>query len=99
MSNNGYDYDTAAIRREAQKIRRCADMLASSALPRLDRAGSRLDGNFMGRTADALEKTLGDSRRQLRTLQDDLACVSGALDRFANALEEADRRLADLMDG
>lgn len=97
MNNTGYEYDTAAIRREARKLSRCADMIESSAISRLDKAEKRLDGNFIGSAADALDNSLERSRRELRALQSDISSVSGALDRFADALEEADRRMAQLM--
>lgn len=95
--SNGYEYNTAAIRREARKLSRCADMIGSSALSRLDKADRRLDGNFVGAAADALDNSLKRSRRELQTLKDEINSVSGALDRFADALEEADRRMAQLM--
>ncbi len=98
MNNSGYEYDTAEIRREARKLSQCADKIGSSAMPRLDKTERRLDGNFIGSAADALDNALERSRRDLRALQSDISSVSGALYRFADALEEADRRMAQLME-
>ncbi len=99
MSNANCTYDTKAIRREARKIKQCCDKLDSAALPRVDGAKARLDGNFMGRTADALDDRLTETKAQLRTLNRDLNALYTALMRFADALEEADARIARLMGG
>jgi uncharacterized protein YukE len=97
MSNVSYDYDTAAIRREAHKILQCRNYLVSDAMPCVKNVRARLDGNFEGQAADALEESLGKEQARLRTLGDDLSGLYSALMRFADALERADQQVADLM--
>ena len=92
-----YNYDTTAIRREARKLKSCYERLTDSAMPRVNGARSKLDGNFMGRTADALDESLARTQTQLKALSRDINGLYAALMRFADALEEADDRVAQLM--
>ena len=94
----GYDYDTAAIRREARKVQRCCERLEEAALPRVQQAREKLDGEFMGRTADELDNSLEKARNKINALRNELMRLYRTLDRFADELEETDRRLADLFD-
>lgn len=98
MCPGDYEYDTAAIRREARKILRCCDQLEDSALPRVNSARSKLEDNFMGRAADELDNSLDKAKSKVNALRSELMNLYRALDRFADALEEADERMADLFD-
>lgn len=97
MSSTSYNYDTAAIRREAQRILKCCNHIDGSALPRVDGARSKLEGNFKGRTADALDDSLTQAQKQLRELNEELRSLYSALMRYADALEAADARIAQLL--
>lgn len=90
-------YDTAAIRREARKIQRCCNHIDNSALPRVKGARSQLDGNFKGHTADVLDNNLTEAQSKLKKLHDELNSLYLALMKYADALEEADRKMAQLM--
>lgn len=96
MSNVSYDYDTAAIRRTAKKIKGCSGVIENSALPKVKSARAGLEDNFMGRTADALDESLIRMQNQLRTLNDDLRGLSAALSVFADRLEATDDRMSRL---
>lgn len=96
-AQSGNEYDTAAIRREARKIQSCFNHIDGSAMPRIQGARAKLDGNFEGRTADALDESLTEAQNRVRTLSDELKCLYQALMRYADALEEADRRAAQLL--
>jgi len=93
-----YDYDTAAIRREARKILRCCEQLEDSALPRVANARAKLDDNFMGRAADELDNSLEKAKQKVNALRSELMGLYRALNRFADDLEAADQRLAELFE-
>ena len=95
--NDFHTYDTAAIRGEARKILNCCNHVENSALPRVQGARSKLDGEFVGCAADALDESLDQSQKQLKKLNEDLSGLYTALMRYADALEEADRRIAQLL--
>lgn len=97
MSTISYNYDTAAIRREAKKLKSCYDRLNDSALPRVKGIQSRLEGSFEGRTADALNTRLKGLRTEMAALSGEINGLYAALMNYANALEEADERLVRLM--
>lgn len=94
--SDGVTYDTAAIRREAGKLRSCASTVAD-ALDSTNELRSRLDGNFEGDAAKALDARLMEMRSQLRTLCKGMDGLSRALLQFAAALEVADEKVADMM--
>lgn len=97
MGNVTYDYDTAAIRREAKKIKVCRNVLENTALSKVNDVRSKLEDNFMGCTADALDESLTQIQRKLRTLNEELRSLQSALSNFADRLEEADDRVAQLL--
>lgn len=97
--STSYNYDTKAIRKQAREVKQYADMLSNSAVAKLDRTVNGLQGNFEGAAADALDKNLKETRRQVITLKNEINNLSSALNRYANALEEADRRAQQLMGG
>lgn len=99
MSSGGYDYDTAAIRREARKIKRCCDCLKQSAIPEAEKTRQILDGNFAGRAADALDARLISLTKDIGSLQSNLNSVYTALTRFADELERRDAEIARIMGG
>lgn len=97
MSTKGYDYDTAAIRREARKLKRCCDCLKQSAMPEAEKTRQILDGNFAGRTADALDERLISIMKDVGLLQSNLNSIYAALMSFADELERRDAELARMM--
>lgn len=94
-----YDYDTAAIRREAQKIKRCCDCIKQSAIPEAEKTRQILDGNFIGEAADALDERLVLLKKEIGTLGNNLNTVYTALMRFADELERRDAEIARIMNG
>lgn len=99
MSPGGYDYDTAEIRREARKIKRCCDCIAQSAIPEAEKTRQILDGNFEGQTAEALDARLVSLTKDIGLLRNNLSSVYTALMRFADELERRDAELARIMGG
>lgn len=99
MRTGGYDYDTAEIRREARKIKRCCDSIAQSAIPETNKTRQILDGNFEGAAADALDARLVSLTKDIETLRKNLNTVYKALMRFADELERRDAELARIMAG
>ncbi len=89
-----YEYDSAQIRREAEKIRQCCDLLARAALPGADKAREVLDGEFAGAAADALDASLLSLRGDVRKLHSQLTKTCNALIRSAEELEKRDAELA-----
>ena len=97
MGKVNYDYDTAAIRREARRIRDCSNRMESSAFQRVKDARAKLEGNFEGRTADALDESLNQTQSKLKALNAELKALYSALMSFADALEEADEQIARIL--
>ena len=88
-------YDTGEIRRAARQIRNCADQLEDSAEPKLRRIQSELPESFEGKAADALEERISDISADVKAIGKSLNSLYKALSRYADALDEADRRMAD----
>jgi len=97
VSKVSYDYDTGAIRREAKRIGECSRHIESSAFQRVKEARARLEGNFVGRTADALDESLDLTEEKLKALNAGLKGLYTALMRFADELEKADAEVARLL--
>ncbi|MBQ4159006.1 MAG: WXG100 family type VII secretion target [Clostridia bacterium] len=91
-----YDYDTAAIRREARKVKSCASKIEDTAMRRLSSTRLAIDGEFIGQTADALDDSLSKMQKKLKSLNSDLNSLYSALMRYADSLEEADERVSKL---
>lgn len=88
-------YDTGEIRRAARKIKNCADNLAESAEPKLSRVRREIPDNFQGKAAEALNDRVDDLYKDVQTIGKGLKSLYRALINYAEALEEADRELAE----
>lgn len=99
MNARIYEYDSEAVRREARKLQRCCERLDEGALPRVRSIRAELDGSFEGRAAEALDERLARALAELQGLRGGCNGLCSALTRYADALEEADRRVAELLDG
>lgn len=88
-------YDTGEIRRAARKIKSCAETLADSAEPKLNRVRSEIPENFQGKAAEALSDRVDDLYKDVRTIGGGLKSLYRALMNYAEALEEADRKIAE----
>ena len=97
MGTISYNYDTAAIRREARKLKSCYERLADSAVPRVNGVRAKLEGEFEGRAAAALDSRLLQMWAEVKGLSTEIKGLYTALMRYADALEEADERMARLM--
>lgn len=95
MASMTVTYDTGEIRRAAKKIYRCAQSVKESAAPGLKSIRSELPETFCGRTADALSERLEDIHSDVATISNSLESLCRALMKYADALDEADRRIAD----
>lgn len=90
-------YDTAEIRAAARKIQRCAQQVSNEAEPTLRSIRSDVDSSFRGLAADALAERLKDIDADVKTISGGLNALYRTLMRFADALDEADRRIADML--
>lgn len=97
MKTRAMEYDSEAVRREARKFMRCCEQLDESALPRVKSIRAELNENFQGRTADALQERLEQTTEKIRSLYNGCGSMYSALMRYADALEEADRRVAEML--
>lgn len=97
--SRSYEYDTAAIRAQARQIRACRNKLAQTATPRIRTVQDTLDGEFIGLAADALNERLEKAHREMKLLEGELDLLYSGMMRYADALEEADRRAAQVMAG
>lgn len=90
-------YDTAEIRAAARKIQRCAQSVSNEAEPKLRMMRSEVDSSFRGMAADVLADRLKDIDADVKTISGGLNALYRTLMRFADALDEADRRIADML--
>ena len=97
--SRSYEYDTAAICAQARQIRACRNKLAQTATPRIRTVQDTLDGEFIGLAADALNERLEKAHREMKLLEGELDLLYSGMMRYADALEEADRRAAQVMAG
>lgn len=88
-------YDTGEIRRAARKIKSCAENLADSAEPKLNRVRREIPDNFQGKAAEALSERVDDLYSDVRSIGKGLKSLYRALINYAEALEEADRKMAE----
>lgn len=90
-------YDTAEIRAAARKIQRCAQQVSNEAEPTLRSIRSDVDSSFRGLAADAFAERLKDIDADVKTISGGLNALYRTLMRFADALDEADRKIADML--
>ena len=90
-------YDTAEIRGAARKIQRCAQNVSDDAQPKLETVRREVENSFRGEAAEALSERLKDIDADVKTITNGLNALYRTLIRFADALDEADRRIADML--
>lgn len=88
-------YDSAEVRRAAQKILACANSVNQSAAPKVRSVRNDVDDSFEGAAANALKNRLSDIDADIRTIVSGLNLLHRALMTYAEALEEADRKIAE----
>lgn len=88
-------YDSAEVRRAAQKIQACANSVNQSAAPKVRNMRNDVDDSFEGAAANALKNRLSDIDADIRTIVSGLNLLYRALIIYADALDEADRRIAE----
>lgn len=96
MRANGYEYDSDAVRAEARKFRQCCEDLEARALPRVKSISADLEDDFSGAAADALGRRLSELQEQIRALRGGCGGMYSALMNYAEALERADREVAEM---
>lgn len=97
MSVKFYEYDSEAVRREARKFKKCCEQLDDSAIPRVKRIRADLEGNFEGETADALDGRLAEMANQIASLRGGCYSMYSTLMSYADALERADEKVAEML--
>ena len=90
-------YDTAEIRRAARTIKSSMERVTGAAEPKVRSIRQSIDGTFEGAAANALEDKLQLLDSDMQSIASALGTLSNALFRFAEALDEADRRLKSTM--
>lgn len=96
--SHDYDYDSAAVRAVARKIRNCANTVKQDARSRVRSMRSEVVSEFEGAAANALEDRLGDLGSDIASIANGLSGLSEALFDYADELEETARRLRAEMD-
>lgn len=95
--NGTMTYDTAEIRGAARKIQNCAQNVRNDAQPRLSGVRREVEASFRGEAAEALGERLDDIEADVQAIYSGLSALCRTLFRFADALDEADRRIADML--
>lgn len=96
--SHDYDYDSAAVRAVARKIRNCANTVEQDAKSRVKSMRSEVASEFEGAAADALEDRLGDLGSDISSIASGLSGLSDVLFDYADELERTARRLRAEMD-
>ena len=91
-------YDTELIRQAAGKVRMMSTKMDEEAAYALRRARENLD-DLTGQTAEAWDESLELRLKAVRSDALRLSEIAARLRAYANALDGADQRLADLMGG
>lgn len=91
-----FDYDTAEIRRAARTVRSCGENV-NNAKPKVSSVLSKLDGSFRGEAAKALTERLENIEADINALNNGLNTLYRTLTQFADAIEEADAKMAQSM--
>ncbi|MBQ8088420.1 MAG: WXG100 family type VII secretion target [Clostridia bacterium] len=90
-------YDSTAVRRAAQTVAGSAEVISTSAQPKLNRIRSTLGENMEGDTARALAERLRQADQDIARLQSTLDALSRALYRFAAEIDAADARIKNAL--
>ena len=91
-------YDTALIREAARQVQAVSDRLDDNVVHQLKRAQASMEG-WKGQAADALTEQLIAQQRDICSDLQRLLDVAAKLRAYANALDNADRQLAEIMRG
>lgn len=97
MGTIRYDYDTAAVRTEARKLKKCFDRLNGSEIQRVKNVRARLDDGFEGSAAAALDGRLVQIQTEVRQLSGEIYSLYVGLMKYADALEKADESIAQML--
>lgn len=89
--------DTLEIRSAAKRVKSCANSLSGDVKSDLQSLLGEIDPSFKGEAAEVLKKRLKDMQKDASAMQNALNTVAQALYDYADALDEADRELADMM--
>ncbi len=91
-------YDTSLIREAARQVQAVSRQLDEGAVYQLKQAQAVME-TCKGQTADALGEQLVVHRQMIRADLMRLADIAAKLRVFANALDDADKRLTDIIRG
>ena len=91
-------YDTGLIREAARQVQAVSRQLDEGAVYQLKQAQEVME-TCKGQTADALGEQLVVHRQMIRADLMRLADIAAKLNVFANALDDADKRLTDIIRG
>ncbi len=98
MAGNTVTYDTREIRRAARQIRSFADSINETASSKLSAGQGEIEESLRGMTAEALSERLKNIKSDVGTISNGLEALYRALMRYADALDEADRKMAAVFD-
>ncbi|MBO4297732.1 MAG: hypothetical protein IKS52_12030 [Clostridia bacterium] len=91
-------YDTGLIREAARQVQAVSRQLDEGAVYQLKQAQEVME-TCKGQTAEALGEQLVVHRQMIRADLMRLADIAAKLNVFANALDDADKRLTDIIRG
>ena len=89
-------FDTDKVRNAARKVRRLSERLDGEVTDTVRHAGIYVEA-IRGETAEAIDERLNELRSELLRSVDALEEISVRLRAYANAIEAADERAADIM--
>ena len=92
-ATNFADYDTAAIRAAARKLKNCARTLKDGASPQLTAIRGQIDPNLQGETGNALKARVNELSQDVNTIVGGINGLVRALEKYANELDAAALRV------
>jgi len=90
-------YDTVELRRVAALIRESSEEVSKTIRSTTRWMQDDIPEHLSGDTADALVETVGEIHEQLSSLSKETDEIGLKLKRFAYALDQADRRAAEMI--
>lgn len=84
-------YDTAEIRAVARRLKNCASSVSSLSTRELGQLRERMEGDFKGQAASALNERLGELQGDVLKIGEGLETIGAELLAFARRLDLADQ--------
>lgn len=92
-----YDYDSAAVRAAAMKVKQCNEQLRGETSPKLRQIAGEIPGHFAGEAATALDERVAEMSADAAEVCESFDKVYRALMAYAAELERTGQELARQM--